>query len=235
MSEPVIGDAFGAMLSAFWTLLSAGEEDPDITEIIERDDGFIIAQRPGRYFAAPASWTDFERTALGLAAGRAAVLDIGCGAGRFALALQELGTPVTGLDVSAGAVGVCRQRGVEDVILGSVTAKPGPAYDTFLLMGENIGLLESGQRAAVFLRALAGHARPGARIIGHGADPGGQPGEMTIRVRFRNLATAWFGYLLCSPGQLAALAEPAGWQLTSADYADPVNYLTVLTLVSRPS
>jgi hypothetical protein len=54
-------------------------------------------------------------------------------------------------------------------------------------------------------------------------------------VRFRNLATAWFGYLLCSPGQLAALAEPAGWELTSADYADPVNYLAVLTLVGGPS
>jgi SAM-dependent methyltransferase len=216
-------------------LLSAGEKDPDITEIIERDDGFVIAQRPGRYFAAPADWTDFERTALGLAAGRAAVLDIGCGAGRFALALQERDTQVTGLDVSAGAVDVCRQRGVRDVVQGSVTAKPGPSYDTFLLMGENLGLLESGQHAAFFLRALAGRARPGARIIGHGADPGGQPGEMTIRVRFRNLATAWFGYLLCSPGQLAALAEPAGWELASADYADPVNYLAVLTLVSPPS
>jgi len=235
MSEPVIGDAFGGMLTAFWTLLNAGEKDPDITEIIERDDGFIIAQRPGRYFAAPADWTDFERTALGLAAGRAAVLDIGCGAGRFTLALQERDTQVTGLDVSAGAVDVCRQRGVRDVVQGSITAKAGLAYDTFLLMGENLGLLESGQHAAVFLRALAGHAQPGARIIGHGADPGGQPGEMTIRVRFRNLATAWFGYLLCSPGQLAALAEPAGWELASADYADRVNYLAVLTLVSPPS
>jgi SAM-dependent methyltransferase len=223
------------MLGAFWALRSAGEKDPDIVEIIERDDGFIVAQRPGRYFAAPADWLDFERTALGLAAGQAAVLDVGCGAGRFALALQEQGTPVTGLDVSAGAVDVCRQRGVKDVVQGTVTAKPGPSYDTFLLMGENIGLLESGQHAAVFLRALAGHARPGARIIGHGADPGGRPGEMTIRVRYRNLATSWFGYLLCSPGQLTALAEPAGWELTSADYADPVNYLAVLTLVSRPS
>src|SRR5271154_1038962 len=163
MSEPVIGDAFGGMLSAFWTLLNAGEKDPDITEIIERDDGFIIAQRPGRYFAAPADWTDFERTALGLAAGRAAVLDIGCGAGRFTLALQERDTQVTGLDVSAGAVDVCRQRGVRDVVQGSVTGlvTAEPAYDTFLLMGENLGLLESGQHAAVFLRALAGRARPG--------------------------------------------------------------------------
>jgi SAM-dependent methyltransferase len=217
------------MLCAYWKLRRAGEKDPDVTEIIERDDGFIIAQRPARYFAAPADWADFEQTALALAHGP--VLDVGCGAGRFALALQERGTPVTGLDVSAGAVDVCRQRGVLHVAQGAVTSAGGMGYDTFLLMGENIGLLESGQHAAVFLRALAGRARPGARIIGHGADPGGRPGELTVRVRFRNLATAWFGYLLCSPGQLAALAAPAGWELTSADYADPVNYLAVLTLV----
>src|SRR5580700_1084835 len=119
------------MLCAYWKLRRAGEKDPDITEIIERDDGFIIAQRPARYFAAPADWADFEQTALALAHGR--VLDVGCGAGRFALALQERGTPVTGLDVSAGAVDVCRQRGVLHVVQGAVTSAGGMGYDTFLL------------------------------------------------------------------------------------------------------
>lgn len=250
MTGPRIGDAFGEMLLTCWK--SAGAQ-PTVPEIVERDDGFIAVQRPARYFAAPTHWRDFERTALELAADGTAVLDVGCGAGRFALALQERGVPVTGLDTSAGAVEVARRRGVRDVVHGSAASLAGGTrYDAFLLMGENIGLLESRRRGPGFLGELAAIARPGARVIGHGADPapilsgaagdaelaaclrrnialGRLPGELTIRVRHRDLASEWFGYLLCSPGELASLAEPAGWRLDRAEYADKANYLAVLT------
>ena len=274
MTGPRIGDAFGEMLLTCWKSAGAQQVKANVPEIVERDDGFISVQRPARYFAEPAQWRDFERAALELAAREpdGPVLDVGCGAGRFALALQERGVPVTGLDTSAGAVEVARLRGVRDVVHGSVGALTG-RYGTFLLMGENIGLLESGRRGPGFLAELAAAAqpgarpgaqpgaqpgarigaRPGARIIGHGADPapilsgaagdaefaaylrrntalGRLPGELTIRVRHRDLATGWFGYLLCSPAELAALAEPAGWRLDSAEYADKANYLAVLTL-----
>lgn len=258
MTEPRIGDAFGEMLLTCWKSAGAQQAGTNVPEIVERDDGFISVQRPARYFAEPAQWRDFERAALELAALEfgGPVLDVGCGAGRFALALQERGVPVTGLDTSAGAVEVSRLRGVRDVVHGSVGALTG-RYGTFLLMGENIGLLESARRGPGFLAELTAAARtdsrPGARIIGHGADPapilggaagdaefaaylrrntalGRLPGELTIRVRHRDLATGWFGYLLCSPAELAALGEPAGWRLDSAEYADKANYLAVLTL-----
>ncbi|HZR52812.1 MAG TPA: methyltransferase domain-containing protein [Streptosporangiaceae bacterium] len=259
MTGPRIGDAFGEMLLTCWKTAGVQQIGTNVPEMVERDDGFISVQRPARYFAEPAQWRDFERTAVDLAGDLAGgpggmVLDVGCGAGRFALALQERGVPVTGLDTSAGAAEVSRRRGVRDVVHGSVAALTG-RYATFLLMGENIGLLESARRAGGFLAGLAAAARPGARIIGHGADPapivsgaagdaeftaylrrnterGRLPGELTIRVRHRDLATPWFGYLLCSPAELAALAEPAGWRLDSAEYADKANYLAVLTLAS---
>jgi SAM-dependent methyltransferase len=236
------------MLTTCWKSRRAGQREHDVIELIERDDGFIYALRPARYFAPPEAWREFERSALDLADG--VVLDIGCGAGRFALALQDRGITVTGLDVSAGAVAVAAQRGVRDVVQGTVASlAAGPRYDTFLLMGENIGLLETAQRAAGFLGELAAIAPPGARIVGHGVDPhaaatvdqelaaylrrGREPGqlagELTIRVRHRDLATEWFGYLLCSPAELGQLAGPAGWELASADYADKANYLAVLT------
>lgn len=260
MTGPRIGDAFGEMLLTCWKSARAqpsghagraGRENTIVPEIVERDDGFITVQRPARYFAEPAQWHDFERAALESAAGL--VLDVGCGAGRFALALQARGVAVTGLDTSAGAVEVARRRGVRDVVHGPVTSIQRARYDTFLLMGENVGLLESGRRGPGFLTELAAIAKPGARIIGHGADPapilsgaagdaelaaclrrnialGRLPGELTIRVRHRDVASEWFGYLLCSPGELAALAEPAGWRLDRAEYADKANYLAVLTL-----
>jgi len=217
-----------------------------VTEIIERDDGFIYAQRPDRYFAPPSQWLEFERSALSLIGDSGAVLDVGCGAGRFALALQDLGVAVTALDVSAGAVSVARARGVRSVVQGTVADQGLGSYDCFLLMGENLGLLEGRSRGPSFLAELAAIARPGARIIGHGADPAFVPGlpdplpgrlrgEMTLRVRYRDIATEWFGYLLCSPSELDSLCDGTPWELTSADYADSANYVAVLKLTGlRP-
>lgn len=243
MTGPRVGDAFGEMLRTGLALASPGA----MIEIVERDDGLIRAGTAERYFAEPAAWLPFERQALESAAGR--VLDVGCGAGRYALALQARGLPVTALDISPGAVDVSRQRGVSDAVLGTVSdhAAAGQRYDTFLLMGENLGLLENAGQAPRFLAGLTAMASPGARIIAHGADPhpannpadvtylqrnrelGRMPGQMTIRVRHRDLASPWFDYLLCSPGELAALLEATTWEVTDISEVDPVNYLAILT------
>lgn len=241
VTGPRTGDAFGEMLLDQLAGRAA-------TEIVERDDGYLHAGSASRYFAGPADWAPFERQALDLAGGR--VLDIGSGAGRFALAVQERGLPVTALDNSPGAVEVSRWRGVRDAVLAG--APDGIAgrgrYDTFLLMGENLGLLGGRERASSFLAGLAAAASPAARIIGHGADPdladepvqvryrernraAGLPGGlMSIRVRYRELATEWFPYLLCSAAELAGLAAGSPWELTDVQHADQVNYLAVLTL-----
>lgn len=239
---PVTGDAFGSMLREFMNSKSM-----DVAEVIERDDGFIYVRRPDRYFAAPSAWEQFERDALRFAGD--SVLDIGCGAGRFALALQQRGVAVTGLDVSAGACEVSRLRGVRDVVHGRVGQFIGHVrrFDTFLLMGENLGLLQGATMAPVFLAELAAIARPGARIVGHGVDPraadpalaaylyrdlepGRLAGELTIRIRHRDLATEWFRYLLCGPAELGELARGTGWRLSEARYADEANYLAVIEL-----
>ena len=244
--QPRIGDAFGEMLNTAFAAWQAGA--PPVSEIVERDDGFIRAAPTSGYFAGPSEWAPFERAALDLAQGR--VIDLGCGAGRFALALQECGAAVTALDISPGAVMLTRRRGVHDVVLASAqqgVAGRGP-YDTFLLMGENLGLIGGPGQAGDFLNGLASAASPGARIVGHGADPhqtadpvhvryrernhvaGTLAGLMTIRVRHRDLATGWFPYLLCSPAELAGLAAGTPWQLTDVQRVDEVNYLAVLSL-----
>ena len=86
-------DAFGHMLVDQFS----GQE---AVEIIEQEDGFIIASmRSRRYFSGYQDWDPVEQEAMRwLVPGR--VLDLGCGAGRVALYLQDHGYEVAGVDVS---------------------------------------------------------------------------------------------------------------------------------------
>lgn len=215
-------------------------------EVVEWDDGMITGGLARHWIAPEHEWLPCERRALRLVTGD--VLDIGAGGGRVALALQQRGLTVTGLDVSPGAVEVARSRGVANVTCGTVDdhVAAGHTYDTFLFFGANLGLLQSRERAPAILAALAAMARPGARIVGQGTDPyveldaafrahqqrnvamGRMPGQMRMRVRHRDIATAWSDFLLCSPAELAELLTGTGWSLTDLDEGDSPVYSVVL-------
>ncbi len=238
---PIRGDAFGEAVLAF-------HEHGDRTDhhIVERDDGWLDPIPTAEYFPPRAEWSLLDRDALELA--RGAVLDIGAGAGRHALALQERGFDVTALDVSPGAVEACRRRGARDTFLGTVDDLAGQraaAYDTFLLMGNNLGLLENRDHAPGFLGALARLAKPGAQILGIGIDPyetsdpdhlayhernrrrGRMPGQIGLRIRYRNLTTDWRDYLLVSREELEGLLDGTGWRFRDRIVEGPL-YLAVL-------
>ena len=155
-------------------------------------------------------------------------------------------------NTSPGAIEVARKRGLRDTVRTTVDAYAASTarYDTFLLLGNNLGLLEGPARAPVFLDALAALANPGARIIAHGTDPYGTTdpvhvayhrrnrdrgrlgGQLRLRLRYRLLATEWFDYLVCSPGELASLLSGTRWRLTSIDDADRPYYLAVMELTA---
>jgi SAM-dependent methyltransferase len=90
-------------------------------EIVERDDGFVMAFE-ARYLLAPfTQWDDpVERRAMRFVRGR--VLDVGCGGGRVCLHLQARGLDVVGIDSTPGAIDCCRRRGVKDARLLALDA-----------------------------------------------------------------------------------------------------------------
>jgi SAM-dependent methyltransferase len=162
------------------------------------------------------------------------VLDVGAGAGRHALYLQALGHEVVALDVSPLAADLCRRRGVRRVVTGAAAGLDGPGlgrFDTFLMMGNNLGLLGGPDQAPRLLAALARLAAPGAQLIGIGTDPyatteprhhayhrrnrqrGRLAGQLRLRVRYLDLATDWFDYLFVTPDELRALLAGSDWQL----------------------
>jgi 2-polyprenyl-3-methyl-5-hydroxy-6-metoxy-1,4-benzoquinol methylase len=257
MPQPRLGDAFGELMRAALAEEAGaglkrtvgGTLPGGVVEIVERDDGFIQGAPAARYPCRPDQWHSFDLRALELFEGR--TIDIGSGAGRFALALQDRGIPVVGLDVSVGTVEVAAARGVRETICATVEehAAAGPErYDCFALFGNNLGLLESRERAPSFLAALAAMANPATKIIAQGMDPYGTEddlhlayhaanqaagrfaGQLRLRVRYRGIATDWFDYLLCTPGELEDLVGATPWRIEDVDRADAPFYTAVLRL-----
>ena len=220
--EPQLGDALGqAFLDAV-----AGRPGPIV---IERDDGFVSID----HIDYLGRLRERDEWAVSRVTGR--VLDVGAGAGRGALALQERGQDVMALDVSPGAVEACRQRGVRSAYLGTMAqaASEGLAggFDSALLLGNNLGLLGSRDAAPGFLAGLAALLRPGGIIVGTASSPGQSglpadlayrernlragrlPGTERLRVRYQQLASDWFDWLIPAPAELADLARSAGWEI----------------------
>lgn len=256
MEQPTIGDAFGEMIRDAYAVrtgigprpLAGGRYPRPVIEVIERDDGLINGAPAGHYLDEPADWPAYDRQALRLCRGR--VLDIGTGAGRCAIELQRRGIAVTGLDTSPGAIEVSRKRGLRDTVLATVDefSRAAVRYDTFLLLGNNLGLLEGAERAPAFLAALARLAAPGARLVAQGSDPYGTRdpvhvayhernrqrgrlgGQLRLRLRYRDVATEWFDYLNCSAAELEALLDGTGWRLIAMDDRERPYYLAVMEL-----
>ena len=209
-------DAFGQMLL-----------DGKGPEIVERDDGFIDAAKI-RYFAPVTGWPTAERRALRWVRGR--VLDVGVGAGRVALELQSRGRTVVAIDVSPGAVEVARRRGVRDVRLlpfEAVDESLG-SFDAMVMFGNNFGLFGSPTKARRLLRRLrplVGRIAAASNDPGATADPshlayqernrerGRMPGQLRLRVRYRDLTGPWFDYLIVSPDEMATIVEGTGWRI----------------------
>ena len=217
--------------------------------ILELDDGRAgPALRADVFFAEHGELPAEERCVFESVQGR--LLDIGCGAGRHSLEAQRRGLDVVAIDVSPGAVEVCRQRGVRDVRLlplAAVDATFG-AFDTALalVMCGNFGLVGTADEAVRVLRVLHQLMSSNGRIVLDSVDPyqeadagdlayqernralGRSPGQVTIRLRYGELATPWYDLLNLSAAELEALAAKAAWHLTDLVDGEPGEYYAVL-------
>ena len=216
-------------------------------EIIERDDGmFSISPGPALYFAPYDEWPLIEQKAMEYAGGR--VLDVGCGAGRHSLFLQERGLDVLGVDNSHLCLEVCRQRGVRQVQGLSVTQLSSRLgiFDTILMLGNNFCLVGNPRRARWLLRRLSAMTSTKGRILAGLRNPydtdqpehleyhawnrsrGRLSGAARIRVRYKKTVTPWIEFLMLSPDELQALLDDTPWQVEIV-FDDPSgNYVAVL-------
>ncbi len=220
------------------------------SEIIERDDGYLDVNADLQvYFEPFEKWPSHHRRAMRHARGR--VLDIGCGAGRHAIYLQQQGREVTGIDVSPLAVKVSRMRGLRDARVMSVT-RMSPRlgrFDTFLMLANNFGLFGSPARARWLLRRFKRFSTDDAVILAESTDPyarasaehrryqnrnrerGRIPGQLRLRLRYRQYQTPWFDYLLVSKSEMERLVEGTGWYVDRFVDSGEAIYIGVLKRV----
>ena len=233
-------DAYGELVQAYFR----GE---DIVEIVERDDGFIAASAgPHAYFLEYEDWPQHYKEAMSHVKGR--VLDVGSGAGRISLHLQNQGHEVLATDNSPKALDICRKRGIQHTELCPVTQLGGHLgiFDSIVMMGNNFGLFGNNKRAKWLLKRFYGMTTPQGRIIAESNDVyatedpahlnyhernrqrGRMAGQLRLRVRYKHFKTPWFDYLIVSKEEMTDIVQGTGWVITQFIDSERPAYIAVL-------
>jgi SAM-dependent methyltransferase len=235
-------DAYGQQLLAQYNTQTP------TCEIIERDDDFIdTGSEPGMYFLDYEQWTPLEKQAIGFARGR--VLDIGCGAGRHSLYLQQKGLDATGIDNSPGAIKVCKLRGLKKAFVrpaGGVDKFKPNSFETIIMLGNNFGLMGGFEQAQSILKKFYRITTPGAQIIAQSLNPyktgnrlhlqylklnkkrGRMPGQLKMRVRFERTIGEWFDYLFVSPEEMQSIIRDSDWEIEKFIGSEEPRYIAVI-------
>jgi methylase of polypeptide subunit release factors len=132
-------------------------------------DGEITPYPAELFFRQYEDFGIFDELACSEARGR--VLDVGAGAGCISIFLQDdLGLRVTAIDVSADAIEVARQMGVEDARNLDFFELEGEQFDTILLMMNGIGFVGDLEGLDRFLAHAKKLLAPGGQILFDSSD-----------------------------------------------------------------
>ncbi len=203
------------------------EGDTDAELYGRRDDGQGGPMPVSRFFRSPEEFTLLENTALAHCRGR--VLDVGAGTGLHSLVLQEKGFEVTAIDISPHAVEIMRVRGVHDAHCADIFTFQGGPFDTLLLMGHGIGMVETLAGLKGFLDHVRNLVAADGQILLESLDvrqtndpthlayheanrkAGRYIGEIRLQFSFGEVVGPYCGWLHVDPETLQAHAEGAGW------------------------
>jgi SAM-dependent methyltransferase len=219
--------------------------DTDAQLLIRRDDGLENPLPVSVAFRSPDEFSRIEKEALDHCRGH--VLDIGAGTGIHALVLESRGITVTAIDVNPHAVDVMHARGVRDAQQVDVFHYHGGPYDTLLMLGHGIGMVEDLAGLERFLKHAHELTRPGGQLLVHSvdvrrtADPrhlayheknrraGQYIGSIRLQLEFEGKAGPHCRWLHVDPETLEQGAGVDGWACRVVHEEESGEYLARLT------
>jgi SAM-dependent methyltransferase len=170
------------------------------------------------------------------------LLDLGCGAGRHALAFQRRHETVA-IDASEHLVAVATDRGVADARVADMFALRNSfdrdRFASALCIGTQAGLAGSIAGLRVFLADLAHVTTPDAtavidgydptaldpdELLGYRSDPRPGIASRVFHFAYDGEVGATLLFRLLSPDRLFEATVGTGWRLVGTDYGDEVHY-----------
>jgi SAM-dependent methyltransferase len=226
-------------------LLAYAEGNTRAELIIRRDDGQETPVPVSLFFREPAKFTPIDKAAIAHCTGH--VLDVGAGSGLHSVVLRDKGLAVTAIDISPHAVEVMKRRGLPDVHCADVFNFQAGPFDTLLMLGHGIGMVENiagldrflalapdllAERGQVLLHSLDVRLTddPG-NLAYHEANrkAGRYVGEIRLQSEFDGQKGPYCGWLHVDPETLTEHAEAAGWRCEVIHQEDCGDYLVRLT------
>ena len=152
------------------------------------------------------------------------------------------------IDNSPLSVEVCKRRGVKDVRLVSLTqvSKSLGIFDTIIMLGNNFALVGTEKRAKWLLKKYYNLTSPQGRILACTSDPfkttnpdhlkyhefnrrrGKPPGELRIRVLYKEYKSSWLGFLFLTVAEMKKLVEGTGWRVSEILDGESGPYVAIL-------
>ncbi len=235
--NPKAMEPFGMALLAYY------EGDTHAELIIHRDDGQDAPLPVSFFFRNPSS--PIDNAAISRCQGH--VLDVGAGAGLHSKILQQKGFQVTAIDINPQAVSIIKQQGLRDVHCVDIFDFREGQFDTLLLMGHGIGVVETIAGLHRFLDHAHNLLSEDGRVLLDSLDvritddPGNLAyheanrqagryiGEVRMQFEFQGKQGPYCGWLHVDAETLKYHAELAGWDCEVVYQEESGHYLAQLT------
>ncbi len=213
--------------------------------IIVHADDFDDDHIPVSYlFRAYKDMPSIEQKALDLSFGK--VLDVGCGAGSHSLFLQnEKELQVTAIDISQGAIEICKKRGVHTANNSNFFEITNTHYDTILFLMNGSGIIGTLDRIDHFFLHLKTLLAAGGQVLIDSSDisylfededggfwidaSAGYYGEMKYKIQYKKQISDAFDWLYLDYNTLQNAANHHGFVAELILMGQNNDYLARLT------
>ncbi len=188
-----------------------------------------------------------EQKALELSYGK--TLDVGCGAGCHSLYLQnKRNLDVKAIDISQGAINVCKQRGIKNSAVQNVFDLENEKFDSILFLMNGSGIIGKLNYIDRFFMHIKKLLKPNGQVLIDSSDISylfidddggfwvdaalGYYGEIQYKLKYKDIESDWFDWLYIDYNTLQNAANANGFHCELILEGNDNDFLAKLSIAS---